>query len=79
LYISTLALDRPAVADFVRFYLSHAGALVKEVGYIPLSEEAYRLAQARVDKRVTGSVFGGKGSQVGVTVEALLQRETQQK
>jgi phosphate transport system substrate-binding protein len=62
----------------VRFYLSHAGELVKEVGYIPLSDEAYRLARARVDQRVTGSVFGGKGSQVGVTVEALLQRETQQ-
>ncbi len=78
LYISTGALNRPEVTDFVRFYLGHAGELVKEVSYIPLSNEAYRLAQARVAKRVTGSVFGGKGSQVGVTVEALLQRETQQ-
>jgi len=78
LYINTGALNRPEVVAFVRFYLGHAGALVKEVGYIPLSDDAYGLAQARVDKRVTGSVFGGKGSQIGVTVEALLRREAQQ-
>jgi phosphate transport system substrate-binding protein len=77
LYVSTKALDRPEIADFVRFYLAHAGELVKEVGYIPLSEEAYRLAQTRVDKRVTGSVFGGTGSQIGVKIEDLLQKEAQ--
>jgi phosphate transport system substrate-binding protein len=79
LYVSTKGLDRPEVADFVRFYLAHAAELVKEVGYIPLSDDAYRLAQARVEKRMTGSVFGGEGSQIGVTVEDLLRRETQQK
>jgi phosphate transport system substrate-binding protein len=78
IYVSTKALDRPEVADFMRFYLAHAAELVKEVGYIPLSDEAYRLAQARVDQRVTGSVFGGEGSQIGVTVEDLLQQETWQ-
>ena len=76
-YVSTKALDRPQIAEFVRFYLAHAGKLVKEVGYIPLSEEAYRLAQTRVDKRVTGSVFGGKGSQIGVKIEDLLRKEAQ--
>lgn len=78
IYVSTKSLDRPEVAEFVRFYLAHAAELVKEVGYIPLSGEAYRLAQARVDQRLTGSVFGGEGSQVGVTVEQLLQQEAQQ-
>jgi len=77
IYVRTEALDRPEIADFVRFYLAHAAELVREVGYIPLSEEAYRLAQARVDKRVTGSVFGGTGSQVGVKIEDLLRRTAQ--
>jgi phosphate transport system substrate-binding protein len=48
---------------------------VREVGYIPLSDAAYDLAVTRVEKRVTGSVFGGKGSQVGVSLESLLAAE----
>ncbi|OHB64741.1 MAG: protein sphX [Planctomycetes bacterium RBG_13_62_9] len=78
IYISTKSLDRPEIADFVRFYLAHAAELVKEVGYIPLSNEAYRLAQTRVDQRLTGSVFAGEGSQIGVTIEGLLQQEARQ-
>ena len=77
IYVSTAALDRPEIADFVRFYLAHAAELVREVGYIPLSEEAYRLVQTRVDKRVIGSMFGGTGSQVGVKIEDLLRRTAQ--
>ena len=74
IYVSTKSLDRPEVAKFVGFYLAHAAKLVKEVGYIPLSQQAYSLAQARVDKRMVGSIFGGKGSQVGVSIEELLQK-----
>jgi phosphate transport system substrate-binding protein len=76
IYLSKKAADRPAVADFVNFYLTAGGPLVREVGYIPLSDEAYRLGQARVAKRTVGSVFGGKGSQVGVTLESLLAAES---
>jgi phosphate transport system substrate-binding protein len=78
IYVSTKSLDRAEVAEFVRFYLARAAELVKEVGYIPLSNEAYRLAQARVDQRLTGSVFAGEGSQIGVTIEQLLQQEARQ-
>jgi phosphate transport system substrate-binding protein len=76
IYVNKKAVDRPAVADFVNFYLTAGGPLVREVGYIPLSDEAYRLGQARVAKRIVGSVFGGKGSQVGVTLESLLAAES---
>jgi len=75
IYVSTKALDRPEVVEFVKFYLANAPKLVKEVGYIPLPERAYTLAQQRADARKTGSVFGGKGSKVGVRIEDLLAAE----
>ena len=50
-------------------------ALVSEVGYIALPADAYTLAKKRFDGKVTGSLFGGKGSQVGVTIVDLLKKE----
>jgi len=75
IYASKKKLDRPAVEQFVDFYLSNSERLIKDVHYIPLPAKAYDLAKERVKKRVTGSMFGGKGSQVGVSIEVLLQRE----
>jgi phosphate transport system substrate-binding protein len=75
IYVSRSALDRPEIDAFVTFYLEQAAKLVGEVGYIPLPEGAYALAQRRFSNRVVGSVFGGLGSKVGVSVEALLAAE----
>jgi phosphate transport system substrate-binding protein len=74
IYVSAAAAEDPAVQAFVAFYLEHGGALAEEVGYVPLSDEAYAAAQARFDERITGSVFAG-GSQVGVRLEDLLRME----
>ncbi|MEW6442749.1 MAG: PstS family phosphate ABC transporter substrate-binding protein [bacterium] len=74
IYVNKASMERPEVGAFVRFYLESAPTLVKEVGYIPLSDKAYTLASQRADARVTGSLFGGKGSQVGVRMEQLLQQ-----
>lgn len=74
-YVSRAAAGRPEVDAFMKFYLEHAPKLVSEVGYIPLPERAYALAKKRFDGRVVGSVFGGSGSRVGVSVEALLAAE----
>jgi phosphate transport system substrate-binding protein len=75
LYVSRAAAGRPEVNAFIQFYLEQAPKLVSEVGYIPLPERAYALAKKRFDGRVVGSVFGGAGSRVGVSVEALLAAE----
>ena len=75
IYVAKKSLDQPQVATFIKFYISNAEKLVPEVGYIPLPANAYPLAQARVDSRKTGSLFGGKGSQVGVSIEQLLAKE----
>jgi phosphate transport system substrate-binding protein len=74
-YVSKAAAARPEVDAFMHFYLANASKLVSEVGYIALPERAYTLATQRLDKRVVGSVFGGLGSRVGVSVEALLAAE----
>jgi phosphate transport system substrate-binding protein len=74
-YVSRAALGRPEVDAFMKFYLEHAPKLVSEVGYIPLPERAYALAGKRLQNRVSGSIFGGSGSRVGVSVEALLAAE----
>jgi phosphate transport system substrate-binding protein len=75
IYVSKKALERAEVAAFADLYVQHASKLSAEVGYIPLPERAYDLVEKRLDTRTTGSVFGSKGSKVGVTIEALLASE----
>jgi len=65
IYVGLEAAKRPEVEAFVSFYIEHAGALAKDVGYVALPAQAYELARTRLQKRVTGSVFAhaepGKG------------------
>jgi phosphate transport system substrate-binding protein len=75
IYVSKSALARREVSLFVGFYLSKAASFVSRVGYVPLPDKAYQLAQQRVAARRTGSLFGNRGSQVGVSIEQLLARE----
>ncbi len=67
--------EKDEISSFVAYYLANAGTLVSEVGYIPLTEEIYALAQQRYDNRVTGSIFEGLGSTVGVSLSDLLAKE----
>jgi phosphate transport system substrate-binding protein len=75
IYVSKQAAARPELTAFIEYYMMHGEKLSQEAHYIPLPAKAYELAKARFTKGVTGSMFAGAGSQVGVTVEALLARE----
>ncbi|MBP7779641.1 MAG: PstS family phosphate ABC transporter substrate-binding protein [Acidobacteria bacterium] len=77
IYVSSAALERPEVQQFVAFYLTQGGALAEEVGYVPLGARGYALVSAHLAGRKTGSVFEHGGSQVGLTIEQLLSRENQ--
>src|SRR5262245_13294186 len=77
IYVKKSVADTPLVKAFVKAYTETGPKLVKEVGYIPFPPDAYPRVQARFDKGVTGSLFGGKGSQVGLTITELLKREAQ--
>ena len=48
--------------------------LVKEVGYVPLPPQAYKLALEHFKRGKLGTVFGGV-PEVGVTIDELLARE----
>lgn len=76
IYVAKKSMDNPSVATFVNFFLRKGPRLVRDVGYIPLPPNAYLLARQRFAARRTGSMFGGKGSQVGISVEELMRRET---
>jgi phosphate transport system substrate-binding protein len=75
IYVSKTAATRPEVSEFIEFYLTKGKGLVAETGYIPLPDRAYELALKRFKDGKSGSVFGGHGSKIGVTVEALLAAE----
>lgn len=75
IYVASSEADRPEVKAFVDTYLTRGAALSAEVGYVALPARAYELARARFEKRTLGSVYGGQGSKVGVTVLQLLAGE----
>jgi phosphate transport system substrate-binding protein len=73
-YISRQAADRPEVQTFVEMFFSRTD-LIREVGYIELTPQIYGMARKHFADRRTGTAFGEGGSQVGMTLEALLARE----
>jgi len=78
IYVNAASLDREPVKAFIDTYLDPELIieLVQEVGYVPLPEEAYRLAKENVEKRRTGTAFAG-GSKIGVSIEDILAAEKQ--
>jgi phosphate transport system substrate-binding protein len=72
IYVKEEAAQRPAVQEFVNYYLSQENSeLVSQVGYIPLTEPVYQAAQTRFKERKTGTVFEG-GSTAGVDLSDAL-------
>lgn len=78
IYVNRKSADKPEVKAFVEFYLQNAAKLVREVGYVPLPKRAYGLAMERFRKHIVGSMFGAKGSQVGISIEKLLAIEAKE-
>ncbi len=74
IYVARKAADRPEVQRFVEAYFA-APDLIREVGYVELTPEIYDLAKKHFAERKVGTAFGAGGSQVGLTLEQLLERE----
>ena len=72
IYPKLKALDRPEVKNFVDYYLSQGIPLIREVGYIPLSDREYALVRSRLDSRKTGSMYHGTDSHSQTTLEQRL-------
>ena len=75
IYVSKKAAERPEVQKLVDAYFTMGPELVKEVGYVALTPAIYDLAKKHFAERRVGTAFGEGGSQVGMTLEALLSRE----
>lgn len=74
IYVARKVADRPEVQRFVDMYFS-SPELMREVGYVELTPQIYELARKHFADRRVGTAFGSGGSQVGMTLEALLARE----
>jgi phosphate transport system substrate-binding protein len=74
IYVRDAAAQRPEVQQFIKFYLTEGAALAKEVGYVPLPPQSYKIALEHFNNKKLGTVFGGV-SEVGITIEKLLARE----
>jgi phosphate transport system substrate-binding protein len=62
IYVNAKALDRPEVAEFVKFYLKEDRDLVRDVGGIAMSPRAYELVRQRVAQKAAGTLFANRGA-----------------
>ncbi|UKO98596.1 PstS family phosphate ABC transporter substrate-binding protein [Nostoc sp. UHCC 0870] len=77
IYVSSKAMDKPEVKQFVQYYLSNGARFSKEVGYVALPASAYTTAQSHFNKKRFGTVFGGK-EQVGLKIDELMRRQARE-
>jgi phosphate transport system substrate-binding protein len=73
IYVSTAALRRPQVAQFVQYYVNNAAPAAERVGYVPLPANAYQTYLQRVQRRQAGTAFGGRQA-IGITIDQLIAR-----
>ncbi|MGE0703873.1 MAG: PstS family phosphate ABC transporter substrate-binding protein [Vicinamibacterales bacterium] len=73
IYPKVSALARPEVDSFVSYFIGDGTPLVREVGYIPLTDAEYDMVRKRYAARTTGTMFEG-GAQADVTLSDRLSR-----
>jgi len=75
IYVSAQAAQKPEVKSFVECYINNTAKLSREVGYVDLPGDVLTSASKRFTTGKTGSVFAGKGSQIGVSIADLMAKE----
>jgi phosphate transport system substrate-binding protein len=74
IYVSTKALERPAVQKFVEYYLDSGSPLVQEVGYVPLTDAELQLVRQRFTSKTAGTMFDAASPmQSQITLEQRLR------
>lgn len=71
IYVSEKSLGRPEVKAFVDFHVNQGPGLVREVGYVALTEREQQLVAQRYQARTTGTLFAAPGAS-GTPLEELL-------
>jgi phosphate transport system substrate-binding protein len=72
IYVKTTSLEKPALEEFLTFYLDNANSLVAEVGYVPLSQSVTALVKNRLANRIEGTLFSATS---GDSLEAMLSNQ----
>lgn len=75
IYVNADSLKKPEVKEFVQFYMNNGARLAKEVKYVPLPAQIYKINLENMNKMKLGTVFGGV-PEVGIKIEELVRRET---
>ena len=71
-YANRASLQRPEVGRLAHYYVAPESARFSlEVGYLPLPTVTLLSVARRLDQGVTGSMFGNRGSVLGVTVDTF--------
>jgi phosphate transport system substrate-binding protein len=52
-YVTTKALARPEVKEFMTYYMANAAKFSKDVGYVPLSVDKYKTGQDKLKPSIT--------------------------
>jgi phosphate transport system substrate-binding protein len=55
IYVNRASLERPAVSEFVRYYMDTAATLAEEVGYVRLPADRYRANIERLERLAGGA------------------------
>lgn len=77
IYVRKDRLDDPRLSNYIHYYLNEGRPLMGEVGYVALKDRTYELAIQRLQAGTAGSMLGGGGSRVGVSLDDLLSGVTQ--
>ena len=71
-YANRASLQRPEVGRLAHYYIAPESARFSlEVGYLPLPTVTLLSVAKRLDQGVTGSMFGNRGSVLGVTADTF--------
>jgi phosphate transport system substrate-binding protein len=57
IYVNATRAERPEVAAFARYFVRKARELAADVGSVPMMGMAYQLAEQRLQKKATGTMF----------------------
>src|SRR5262245_27496620 len=72
IYVNKASASRPAVHALGRAYVDPENAKsVEDVGYVPLPTATLLATGRRLDSGTTGSLFGGRGSVLGLTAASF--------
>ncbi len=71
-----VAQENNSLKEFIEYYVQQAPDIVSKVGYIPLPEEGYQLAELQFIRGEVGTAFNGV-PEPDITITEILRRQNQ--